>query len=592
MRRAKSGHRKATKQAAEKRGGRDGDGSRVRGAKQGKESPPRRSLGTVPNPKGSRKRTADKPGEVAGAGRGERTRIPAADPGLVAAERVRTFFSHLKHQTGEYAGCPFNLADWQWRDIVRPFFGTLRADGLRQYRTMPIFMPRKNGKSTLCAGLGLYGLFGDGEPGAQVICAAGSRDQAAIVFECAANMVRSCPALASRCTVLRREIVHNNGGIFRCVAADAGLLHGLNCSMVIEDEIHVWPNRELHEALATSVVARRQPAVIQITTAGHDRDSFCYEVYARSKQILEARKAGQEIDATWCPVIYEASEEDDWQAEETWRKANPGYDVSVKRDYFVAKVNEARTSAAELNSFLRLHLNRWTDSETLWLNMDRWDECAIPAEEWPDLTGRPCYLGVDLSSTFDLSAIVAAFPVGDRVYLKSWAWTCSEAIADREKKNKIRFDKWANAGHLTICRGPQIDLRDVHAKVEELAKAHRICEIGIDRWGAAHFIQECQHAGHHIVGFGQGFAGISSAAKAFEAGVLTKRIIHDGNPLLRWCVSNTVIEEDAAGNIKPSKGASSEKIDLCVAAIMAHARAQLGQTGGTSIYESRGLASL
>lgn len=505
---------------------------------------------------------------------------------------MRTFFRALKHQAGEYASQPFELAEWQWRDIVLPFFGTLRADGLRQYRTMPIFIPRKNGKSTMCAGLGLYGLFGDNEPGAQVICAAGSRDQAAIVFECAANMVRSCPALASRCTVLRREIVHKNGGVFRCVAADAGLLHGLNCSMVIEDEIHVWPDRELHEALSTSVVSRRQPAIIQITTAGHDRESFCYEVYTRSRQILEARAKGQELDPTWHPVIYEADDSDDWRNESAWRKANPGFGTSVRADYLEGKVHECAYSLAELNSFKRLHLNIWTDSDVQWLNMDRWDACYQPPETWPDLQGRPCYVGVDLANTTDLAAISLAFPVDDTVYIKSFAWTTRDAIKERERRNKMRFDKWGAQGYLDICDGGVIDFRRIMAKLDDLSKLHTIREIGIDRWGAAQFIQECQHQGLSVVGFGQGFAGISSPTKGFESAVLGGKLRHDGNPLLRWCVSNVMIESDPAGNIKPSKKKSTEKIDCAVASIMAVARAQLGQSGGVSVYESRGLAVL
>ena len=168
---------------------------------------------------------------------------------------------------------PFILADWQWRDIIKPFYGTLRPDGLRQYRAMPIALARKQGKSTLAAMLGLYHLFADGEHFPEVVCAAGSRDQASIVFDTAAAMVQSCPALASRCTVLRKEIVKKSGGFLRCIAADGKLQHGLNCSAVIADEVHVWPDRELYEALTTSVLARRQPAVIMISTAGYDRES-------------------------------------------------------------------------------------------------------------------------------------------------------------------------------------------------------------------------------------------------------------------------------------------------------------------------------
>lgn len=213
-------------------------------------------------------------------------------------------------------------------------------------------------------------------------------------------------------------------------------------------------------------------------------------------------------------------------------------------------------------------------------------------KKWPDLSGRPCYLGVDLANTTDLAALAAAYPVDDLVFLKAWGWTTEDAIKEREKRNKIRFDKWAKEGWIEICKGGVIDFKRIMAKLDDLSKSHKICEIGIDRWGAAQFIQECQHQGLTVVGFGQGFAGISSPTKGFETAVLGGKLRHDGNPLLRWCVSNVMIETDPAGNVKPSKKKSTEKIDCAVASIMAVARAQLGQSGGVSVYESRGLAVL
>jgi len=472
---------------------------------------------------------------------------------------------------------------------VLPFYGTLRPDGLRQYRVMPIGLARKNGKSTLAAMLGLYHLFGDREPYPEVICAAGSRDQAAIVFDTAAGMVRSCPELLKRCTVLRREIVRRDGGFLRCIAADGKLQHGLNASANILDEVHVWPDRELYEALTTSVLSRRQPVTIMISTAGHDRESLWYEIVTRAKAIAAARKAGNEIDDTMWPVIYEAPESAPWDKEQTWRIANPGYGVSVHSDYFRAKVNECRSSPAELQSFIRLHLNRFTDSYASWLDIEKWDSCK---DEAPNLDGRQCWAGLDLSATTDLSALVLAFPVDDVVYLKPFAWAPKACLKERERRNKMRYDKWAAEGHIEIVDGEVIDYERIRSKIGELAKRYQIRDIAIDRWNAAALAQQLQADGVNVVAFGQGYASMSPAAKDFQALVMQHRLKHDGNPVLRWCVGNAVVEQDSAGNIKPSKSKSTEKIDLLIAGVMATARARLGEVAGSSVYEGRGLELL
>jgi phage terminase large subunit-like protein len=463
---------------------------------------------------------------------------------------------------------------------------------MRQFRELTLAVPRKNGKSPLAAMLGLYHLFADNENYPEVVCAAGSAKQAKEVYDYARFFIQGCPALARRCVIKADEIVRNDGGKMRLLAADGKLQHGQNLSAVISDELHIWPDEVLYEALRTGVAGRRQPMRINISTAGYDLESKWGEIYQHAKRVMEARKAGHEIDPYLWAAIYEASAADDWRSEATWRKANPNYEISVYRSYFDELMAKAECSNSELNSFLRFNLNVWTNSAVQWLNMDYWDARYLPPDQWPDLKGRKCYVGVDLANTLDLAAMSLAFPIDGKIYLKSYAWTCSDAVADRERRNKMKFDKWAAQGHLEIHKGPQIDIRLILAKLDELLKSHEICEIGIDRWGAALFIQECQHRGLTVVGFGQGFAGISSPTKGFESAVLGADVVHDGHPVLRWCVSNVTISTDPAGNIKPDKNKSTEKIDLAVSSIMAVARAQLGQSGGASVYESRGLAVL
>ncbi len=595
MRRTKKGDSRAPKQDGAKRGGGNSDGSPVRRIKPGKKQSARLPSSVVPDSASARVGKANGGRESGSASSaGGRRPGPVANTWIdyEAAERIRTFSRALKHFKGDHAGRPFELCDWQFNDIILPAYGTKRADGTRQFRELTLAVPRKNGKSPLAAMLGLYHLFADGENYPEVVCAAGSAKQAKEVYDYARFFISGCPLLARRCIVKTDEIVRHDGGKMRLLAADGKLQHGQNLSAVISDELHVWPDEVLYEALRTGVAGRRQPMRINISTAGYDMESKWGEIYTHAKKVIESRKAGKEIDPYLWAAIYEASPTDDWRDEAVWRKANPNFEVSVYRSYFEELMAKAESSNSELNSFLRFNLNMWTSSDVQWLNLDKWDECYQPPETWPDLAGRPCYVGVDLANTTDLAAISLAFPVDDTVYIKSFAWTTRDAIKERERRNKMRFDKWAAQGHLDICDGGVIDFRRIMAKLDDLSKLHTIREIGIDRWGAAQFIQECQHQGLSVVGFGQGFAGISSPTKGFEAAVLGGKLRHDGNPLLRWCVSNVMIESDPAGNIKPSKKKSTEKIDCAVASIMAVARAQLGQSGGVSVYESRGLAVL
>lgn len=505
---------------------------------------------------------------------------------LSPSEKVRLFFERfLRHGKGEHAGKPFSLDEWQLRDIVRPLFDTIRPDGLRQYRTCYVEIPRKNGKTTLAAGLALYLLFADGEAGAEVVSAAADREQASICFDLAKQMVEASPELSSRCVVYRKEIVTNRGGRYRALSAEATTKHGFNLSGIVFDEIHCQPDRELWDTLTTATGARRQPVTFGITTAGHDRESLCWELHTYSEALLEGRAE----DPTFLPVIYSAPHEADWTQEETWRKANPGYGVSVHPDYFVQQVTEARQSPGKEQAFRRLHLSQWTSSSVRWISPERWDACQA---ERPRLEGRQCWAAMDLSSTTDLSALVLAFPVDDKIWLLPFCWAPRAALEVRERRNKVRFDAWSRDGYLEATAGEVINYEQIRAKILELSRIYRITDLAIDRWNAAQLAQQLMADGLEVVAFSMGWATLSPAAKDFESLVLADRIRHDGHPVLRWCVGNTVIEQDSQGNIRPSKAKSSEKIDVAVAGIMATARARVQAIAGTSVYESRGLRVL
>jgi phage terminase large subunit-like protein len=505
-------------------------------------------------------------------------------------EKAKLFFEHfLTHSKGEMSGRPLVLSDWQYNDIIAPLFGTLRPDGMRQYRTCYIEIPRKNGKSTLAAGIALYLLFGDGEPGAEVICAAADRDQASIVFDLAASMVRNSPALDAKCSVLRKEIVTKDGRRMRAISADAHTKHGMNCSGIIFDELHAQPNRELWDVLTTSTGARKQPLTISITTAGHDRNSLCYEMHLHARAVAD----GTLEDRSFLPVLYRAPDGADWKQESTWRAANPGYGVSVREDYMRQAAMDAAQSPARELAFRRLHLCEWTDTITRWIAPETWDACRSPR---PDLDGRLCYGALDLSSTMDLSAFVLAFPLDDgTIWIEPTCWAPRGALKQRERTNRMRYDQWHASGHINVTDGDVIEYEDVYTRIKQLCAQYRVVDIAIDRWNASQLAQQMQSDGLNIVSFGQGYASMSPAAKDFETLVMARKLRHDGNPVLRWCLGNCSIESDAAGNIKPSKSKSSEKIDALVASIMAVARSRVGEAGGAigrgapSVYESRGM---
>ena len=508
------------------------------------------------------------------------------------AEGIKLFFQHcLAHVQGIKAGEPFTLSDWQYQDIILPLFGTLNADGLRRYRTAYVEIPRKNGKSTLAAGIALALLFADGEAGAEIVSAAADREQASIVFDLASRMVQNNPVLSSRCQVLRKEIITRRGCRYRALSADAYTKHGLNCSGIIFDELHAQPNRELWDVLTTSVAARAQPLTMAITTAGHDRSSLCYELHQYARGVRD----GSIIDHSFLPVLYGAGETADWKSPETWRQANPGYGISVRPEYLEQAAAEAALSPARELAFRRLHLCQWTDTVTRWLPLDGFDRCQSPK---PDLAGRVCYGALDLSSSMDLSAFVLAFPLEDgSIWLEPFCWAPRGALKTRERQNRQRFDQWAHGQFMEITDGDVIEYEAVYERIKELAQKYRIIDIAIDRWNCAQLAQQMMTDGLSVVAFGQGYASMSPAAKDFESLLISQKLRHSGHPVLRWCTGNCSIESDAAGNIKPSKGRSSEKIDLLVASIMAVARARVGEAGGArktapSVYESRGLALL
>ncbi|HOX23564.1 MAG TPA: terminase large subunit, partial [Elusimicrobiales bacterium] len=463
---------------------------------------------------------------------------------------------YLTHVKGEWAGMPFKLERWQ-REIVRTLFGWKRPNGTRRYRTCYIEIPRKNGKSSLCAGLALYLLMADREPSAEVYSAAADREQASIIFDIAKSMVAVSNELNIRLKVFRKAIAYNKAmSSYKVLSADAYTKHGLNAHGIIFDELHAQPNRELWDVLATSTGARTQPLTVAITTAGFDRNSICWELHEYARRIKE----GVIEDDSFLPVIYAAEEGDDWRDPNTWRKANPNIGVSISEDYLKRECAKAENVPAYENTFRRLHLNQWTQQESRWLPMAAWESCG--GQVIPEmLKGKPCYAGLDLSSTTDITALVLAFPVDGMVKLLSYFWIPGDNLLERAKRDHAPYDLWVKQGLIYATDGNVIDYSFIVAKITELRKQYALKEIAFDRWGAAKIVQELTELGDTVVPFGQGFASMSGPSKELLRLVLAGKLQHGGNPVLRWMADNAVAKTDPAGNIKPDKAKSTQRID-------------------------------
>jgi len=501
------------------------------------------------------------------------------------ADRAVNFIKSLKHTKGKWYGQQFNLMSWQEK-IVRDLFGMVNKDGTRQYREAYIEIPRKNGKTEFGAALALFLLFGDGEKGSEIYSAAGDRDQASLVYNAAKPMVEQAPALLKRCKVIdsqKRIVYYRTGSFYRVISAEAKTKHGFNAHGVIIDELHVQPNRELVDVLTTSTGSREQPLIIYLTTAGYDRNSICWEKHAYAEKVLK----GVIKDKTFYPVIYAADKGDDWENEKTWYKANPALGNFRSLEEMRALYSKAKETPALQNTFKRLYLNIWTQQETRWIDIKRSDETAgIVVEE--NLKGKVCYGGLDLASTNDIAAFVLVFPVKDNYKVLPYFFVPEDNMTTRVKKDRVPYDVWVKQGYINATPGNVIDYSFIENKIDQLAAKYQIKEIAYDRWNADMIVQRLTEKGMTMIPTGMGFASMSAPTKQLETLILSKKVHHNANPVLRWMMDNVMVKQDPTGNLKPDKEKSTEKIDGVVALILAIDRA-MRHGGEGSVYDRRGV---
>ena len=469
--------------------------------------------------------------------------LPTSHYDEAKADRAVTFIENLKHTKGKWDGKPFWLLPWQ-EQIIRDIFGIVDENGHRQFRTAYIEIGKKNGKSELAAAVALYLLYADGEPAAEVYGAAADRQQASIVFDVARRMVEKAPALYKRSKVAaatKRIVNYSNAGFYQVLSAEVGTKHGLNVSGLVLDEVHAQPNRKLYDVLTKgSGDAREQPLYFLITTAGTDKESICYELHTKALDIMAGRKI----------------------------EDNP----------------------AEENVFKQLRLNMWVSSLTRFIPEQIYDLGNVPID-MESLKGRDCYGGLDLSSTGDITAFVLMFPPRDeteKYVMLPFFWIPEDTIPIRVRRASVPYDVWYKQGYLNATEGNVIHYSFIEQFIEELGTRYHILEIAFDRWGAVQMTQDLEGMGFTVVPFGQGYKDMSPPTKEFYKLLMEGRIIHGGNPVMRWMSGNVVVDTDPAGNIKCTKAKSPEKIDGIVAAIMALDRC-IRHENTSSVYDERGL---
>jgi phage terminase large subunit-like protein len=504
------------------------------------------------------------------------------------ADRVCEFFEDfLRHSKGEWAGKPFTLQPWQ-RAVLRRLFGWRRPDGTRRYRKLYEEVPRKNGKSTFAAGVALFLTFSDRELGADVFGAATDKNQAKLVFNEAKSMVEASPELKAISQVYKSAIiVPETRSCYQPISSESTNKDGLNPHGVIVDELHEWgpSHRELWEKLTTAMGARRQPLICIFTTAGSDPNSL----WAEEREYAKRVAAGEVVNDEYLAVLYGADPDDDWKDEEVWRRANPGYGVTVKPDFLRSELREALEKPRKVPAFKRYYLNILTGDSDGGLSMEAWDACRRPLDE-DALAGRRCWVGLDLSRRTDMTAAAAVFPLEDGFFaILPRFYIPEDNIEAREKRDKVPIRLWVEQGLVVATPGNVIDYAFVRADINLWARTYEVVEVPYDPNSATQLALQLTEDGISVFEHPQTFLKLSEPTKKFEELVLQHRIVHGGNPVMRWQVRNVALKIDANENVRPDKRKSTSRIDVVVASIMALGRATLG---GDGAYEDHGIRTL
>lgn len=512
---------------------------------------------------------------------------------LEKANRVLTFVSHLTHTKGKWANTPFKVLDWQENRVIKPLFGTVKSNGLRQYRICYLEIPKKNGKTELGAALAIYTLTADGEASPEVYSAACDKDQASLLYNVAAQMVRNNEKLSFlKIRDSRKRIINpRNNGIYQVLSSDVRTKHGLNPSAVFFDEIHAQPNDELWRVLTSGTdYAREQQLVFVMTTAGvYNKESIWWRIREKARQIDQ----GIITDNSFLPILYIADpENDDPEDENLWIRVNPSLDRIFTLDRIREDYKTAKNNPIEYQDFLRFRLNIPIKQISRWLPMGAWNKCDKKIDE-KELLGRTCYGGIDLSSTQDLTSFELVFPfeIEDELFfvVKSYFYCPEDTIMKRSKSDSVHYEIWAKQGFIKPTPGNYVDYGFIKRDVIEASEKYDLREVGYDPWNASQLAGELYNKeAIQMIEVRQGSKTLSEPSKDLLKKVLAYRIIHNHHPVLTWCADNLVMVSDANENIRPDKDKATDRIDGMVALIIAWSRAMFSGYM-ESVYDSKGI---
>lgn len=500
------------------------------------------------------------------------------------------FFRFLRHSKGEWAGQPLTLSPWQ-QFGVGSVFGWKRKDGTRRFRSVYEELPRKNGKSTKLAGVGVLALVADREEGAEIYAAATKRDQARIIFDEAKRMVRKSPELREKVGIFKLNLsVDATASKFEPLSADDRTLDGLNPHFVLVDELHKHKSRALLDVLDTALGSRRQPLLWIITTAGDDDPE---SVYAQENDYAIKILEGTLTDDSAFVFIATIDKGDRWDDPKAWAKANPNLGISVKLDDLKRQALKAKNSPSAQQAFKRLRLNVRTSSASRYVDMEVWRKNGLGRMDVSDLVGRRCYGGLDLSSKIDISAWIKLFQPFEgspRWRVVCRFWMPADTIAERADRDRVQYQRWVDEGWIEVTPGNIIDHAQIGQAVLDDTGDYEMRGIGYDPWNAAQLAVGLINEGVPLFEFIQGLHSYTAPTKELEAWLMASKIDHGDNPVLTWMASNLSVQTDKNENRMPTKKHSRGRIDGMTGLIMAIGRSMSEEP--ESAYESRDLMLL
>jgi phage terminase large subunit-like protein len=488
------------------------------------------------------------------------------------AARICAFLELLPHIKGKWAREKrlLVLDPWQCFIVTTVFGWVHRETGLRRFREAYIEVPRKNGKSLVSAGIGLYMLSADGEQGAEVYSAATTRDQARIVFDDAKGMAERTPDMRTYLgvAILTHSItVAHTSSKFSPLAAEASTQDGLNVHCAVIDELHAHKKRDLYDVIDTARGAREQSLLWLITTAGTDRSGICYERRTHITKVLDRVID----DASMFGIIYSIDDKDDPMEPASWAKANPNWGVSVLKDDMEAAARKAAAMPSALNNFLTKRLNVWVNGESPWMDMRAWERCGDPTMQMSDFAGMKCWMGLDLAQKKDFAALCLVFLIGDvwhvctRLYLNE--------LAVQESGN-AHLSGWARSGYVQVTDGDITDFDVLADDLRSYCKQFDVQEIAFDPALSMYFAGKLIEEGLPLVEIAQRALFFTPPLIQVENLVLEKKLKFDGNPVMTWMVSNLVVKVSKFNELRsPTKERPENKIDGPMAMLMALGRA-------------------